>query len=193
MLQIWGEHVADCLEGTGMRKTHMGQEKWMSPYAYPPSIRNPPNHRSGERKLFRNGKVIMYVVHVCGGQRGWDYSRPRTFARKTKPNKTPRTSGLTTLWIQKFKVKRQLEAVEGQELPGSWRESWEAMASIFVSASYPGVTYGSDPRPLSDSWIPGMWGPQSILFTGVDLLTCGPGRCPRCLVLYRVMARALQN
>lgn len=69
MLQIWGEHVADCLEGTGTRKTHTNQERWMSPYAYPPSIRNPPNHRSGERKLFRNGKVIMYVVHVCGGQR----------------------------------------------------------------------------------------------------------------------------
>lgn len=134
---IWDEHVADCLEGTGMRKAQTSQERWMSPYTHPP-IRNQPNHRSGERKLFLNGKVIMYVVHVCGGQ------RVETTVDKGllqgKPNKTLRTSGLTTLWIQRFKVKRQLGAVEGQDLPGSWRESWEGIASMFASASYPGVT-----------------------------------------------------
>lgn len=63
----------------------------------------------------------MYVVHVCGGQ------RVETTVDKGllqgKPNKTLRTSGLTTLRIQRFKVKRQLGAVEGQDLPGSWRES----------------------------------------------------------------------
>lgn len=63
----------------------------------------------------------MYVVHVCGRQ------RVETTVDKGllqgKPNKTLRTSGLTTLWIQRFKVERQLGAVEAQDLPGSWRES----------------------------------------------------------------------
>lgn len=99
----------------------------------PPCIRNQPNYRKGERKLFLNGKVIMYVVHEC------DRQRVETTVDKGllqgKPNKT-----LTTLWIQRFKVERQLGAVEAQDLPGSWRESWEGMASMFALASYPGVT-----------------------------------------------------
>lgn len=102
----------------------------------PPPHKKPTKPQKGRKEIISEWK--SHNVHVCGRQ------RVETIVDKGllqgKSNKTLRTSGLTTLWIQRFKVERQLGAVEAQDLPGSWRESWEGMAPMFASASYPGVT-----------------------------------------------------
>lgn len=196
MQQIWGDVGQTVFRILWWEKTN----NWgkMNVSLHSPTLNKkqtkPRKWRKKEKYFWIKKKTIMYIVHVC------DWQRVETMLDKGllqgKSNTKPWEPVVSPHCGYRGK---EADGSCGGARPASiwkksWRHPWHPCLFRHPTQVSPKVLPRCDARLLSGSTkIPGMWDPQSVFFTGIDELTCGPGLCQCCLGLYHVMARVLHS